>query len=98
MKRANRPAIFKGRHSDPELILCAVRGYLRSSLPFNVNTQPISDASTVVRPAMLRNLVPDHTLVLVNGKRRHRCDRQRVPVEAPRVPHRGLGSDLGNEA
>ena len=39
---------------------------------FNVNTQPISDASTVVRPAMLRNLAPDHTLVLVNGKCRHR--------------------------
>ena len=46
---------------------------LRTIVPsFNVNTQPISDASTVVRPAMLRNLAPDHTLVLVNGKRRHR--------------------------
>ena len=46
---------------------------LRTVVPsFNVNTQPISDASTVVRPAMLRNLAPDHTLVLVNGKRRHR--------------------------
>ncbi len=46
---------------------------LRTVIPsFNVNAQPISDASTVVRPAMLRNLAPDHTLVLVNGKRRHR--------------------------
>ena len=46
---------------------------LRTIVPsFSVNTQPISDASTVVRPAMLRNLAPDHTLVLVNGKRRHR--------------------------
>ncbi len=46
---------------------------LRTVIPsFAVNTQPISDASTVVRPAMLRNLAPDHTLVLVNGKRRHR--------------------------
>ena len=34
MKPASRPAIFKGRQSDPELILRAVRGYLRSSLPF----------------------------------------------------------------
>ena len=34
--------------------------------------QPISDAATTVRPANLRNLAPDHTLVLVNGKRRHR--------------------------
>ena len=47
---------------------------LRTVIPsFNVNTQPISDAATVVRPANLRNLAPDHTLVLVNGKRRHRA-------------------------
>jgi iron complex outermembrane receptor protein len=47
---------------------------LRSVVPsFNVNTQPISDAATVVRPANLRNLAPDHTLVLINGKRRHRA-------------------------
>ena len=46
---------------------------LRTMVPsLNVNTQPISDASTIVRPMMLRNLAPDHTLVLVNGKRRHR--------------------------
>ncbi len=46
---------------------------LRNVAPsFSVNTQPISDAATVVRPASLRNLAPDHTLVLVNGKRRHR--------------------------
>ena len=39
---------------------------------FNVNSQPINDASTLVRPANLRGLPPDSTLVLVNGKRRHR--------------------------
>ena len=51
-----------------------LQAQLRTVVPsFNVNTQPISDASTVVRPAMLRNLAPDHTLVLVNGKRRHRA-------------------------
>ena len=47
---------------------------MRTVIPsFNVNTQPISDAATVVRPANLRNLAPDHTLLLVNGKRRHRA-------------------------
>ena len=46
---------------------------LRNVVPsFNVNIQPISDAATFVRPANLRGLAPDHTLVLVNGKRRHR--------------------------
>ncbi|MFT6732421.1 MAG: iron complex outermembrane receptor protein [Polaribacter sp.] len=39
---------------------------------FNVGAQPISDAATMVRPANLRGLSPDSTLVLVNGKRRHR--------------------------
>ena len=47
---------------------------LRALVPsYNVNAQPISDAATVVRPANLRNLAPDHTLVLINGKRRHRA-------------------------
>jgi len=47
---------------------------LRISVPsYNVNTQPISDAATIVRPANLRGLSPDNTLVLVNSKRRHRA-------------------------
>ena len=47
---------------------------IRNLVPsYNVNTQPISDAGTIVRPANLRGLAPDHTLVLVNGKRRHRA-------------------------
>jgi iron complex outermembrane receptor protein len=47
---------------------------LRTVVPsYNVNTQPISDAATIVRPANMRGLAPDHTLVLINGKRRHRA-------------------------
>lgn len=38
----------------------------------NVNDQPINDATSLVRPANLRGMAPDHTLLLVNGKRRHR--------------------------
>ena len=46
---------------------------IRNVVPsFNVNIQPISDAATFARPANLRGLAPDHTLMLVNGKRRHR--------------------------
>ena len=46
---------------------------LKNIVPsYQVMTQPISDAATLVRPANLRGLAPDHTLVLVNGKRRHR--------------------------
>jgi iron complex outermembrane receptor protein len=47
---------------------------IRTSVPsFNVNTQPISDAATLIRPANLRGLPPDNTLILVNNKRRHRA-------------------------
>ena len=47
---------------------------LRSLVPsYNVSQQPINDESTLVRPANLRGLPPDNTLVLVNGKRRHRA-------------------------
>ena len=47
---------------------------IRNLVPsFNVNTQAISDASSIVRPVNLRGLAPDQTLVLVNGKRRHRA-------------------------
>lgn len=46
---------------------------LRVLVPsFNVSTIPIDDAASLVRPANLRGLPPDNTLVLVNGKRFHR--------------------------
>ena len=46
---------------------------LRTLVPsYNVNPQPVGDAARIIRPANLRGLAPDHTLVLVNGKRRHR--------------------------
>ena len=47
---------------------------LRTLVPsFHVNMQPGRDASALQNPINLRGLAPDHTLVLVNGKRRHRA-------------------------
>lgn len=47
---------------------------LAASVPsFNVRAQPISDAATLIRPVNLRGLSSDSTLILVNGKRRHRA-------------------------
>ena len=47
---------------------------IRQTVPsYNVNQQPISDAATLIRPANLRGLSPDETLVLVNSKRLHRA-------------------------
>lgn len=39
---------------------------------YNARQEAISDAGTIVRPANLRGLPTDSTLILVNGKRRHR--------------------------
>jgi iron complex outermembrane receptor protein len=45
---------------------------IQSLLPsFNLPRQSNSNFADVVRPAQLRGLSPDQTLVLVNGKRRH---------------------------
>lgn len=46
---------------------------LAQTLPsFNVQRLPAADGLAFVRPATLRGLSPDQTLVLVNGKRYHR--------------------------
>jgi len=37
----------------------------------NFPRQSVSDATEIVRPFTMRGLSPDHTLVLLNGKRRH---------------------------
>lgn len=39
---------------------------------FNVQRLPLADGQIFVRPATLRNLSPDQTLVLINGRRLHR--------------------------
>ena len=47
---------------------------LSASIPsYNLRPEFISDEATFVRPAALRGLPPDSTLILVNGKRRHRA-------------------------
>ena len=51
-----------------------VADLLRTVVPsYNINPQATGDAAKIIRPANLRGLAPDHTLVLVNGKRRHRA-------------------------
>ena len=40
---------------------------------FSVSRQPINDGASFIRPPQLRGLDSDKTLVLVNGKRRHRA-------------------------
>lgn len=69
---------------------------LASNLPsFNFPNPSITDGTDHVRPAVLRGLSPDHTLVLVNGKRRHTSailnvngsiGRGSSPVDLSRIP------------
>jgi len=55
----------------------------------NVSQEPISDDATFIRPVTLRGLPPDSTLVLVNGKRRHRSS------VIPRFPVGGTAGSHG---
>ena len=54
MKKAIRPAIFKWRQTEPALILCAVRWYLRYSLSFRDVEELLSE----------RGLEVDHSCAL----------------------------------
>ena len=62
---------------------------------FNFPRQSNSDTADIVRPAQLRGLSPDHTLVLINGKRRHttailntggKTGRGSAPVDLNSIP------------
>ena len=53
MKNASRPAIFKWRQTAPELILCAVRWYLRYSLSLRDVEELLAE----------RGLEADHTTI-----------------------------------
>ncbi|MEP1597726.1 MAG: TonB-dependent receptor plug domain-containing protein, partial [Hyphomonas sp.] len=47
---------------------------LKTLIPsYSLSRQPISDGSSFIRPAEMRGLPTDKTLVLVNSKRRHRA-------------------------
>jgi transposase-like protein len=53
VKKATRPTIFKWRHREPDLILCAVRWYLRYSLSLRDVEELLTE----------RGLAADHTTV-----------------------------------
>lgn len=57
---------------------------------FNVQRLPMADGQIFVRPARLRSLSPDQTLVLINGKRRHRSaflgNRGAQAVDLAQIP------------
>ncbi|RIJ26636.1 TonB-dependent receptor plug domain-containing protein [Henriciella mobilis] len=75
---------------------------LTTTVPsFNFNQTAINDGTDIVRPATLRGLAPDQTLVLVNGKRRHSAalvningsvGRGSAAVDLNTIPTTAIGS------
>jgi iron complex outermembrane receptor protein len=66
---------------------------LRTFVPSYTATPATGDGSAFVRPTSLRGLAPDQTLVLVNGKRRHRSAL--VHFFAPAAGNGSHGVDIG---
>lgn len=66
---------------------------MRALVPSYTATPATGDGSAFVRPTSLRGTAPDQTLVLVNGKRRHRSAL--VQFFAPAAGNGAHGVDIG---
>lgn len=88
---------------------------LKTLIPsYTLSRQPISDGATFIRPASLRGLPSDKTLLLVNSKRRHRSalvvtggsgvqaqDAAQIPaaaIKSVEVLRDGAGAQYGSDA
>ena len=66
---------------------------LKALVPSYTATPATGDGSAFVRPTSLRGMSPDQTLILVNGKRRHRSAL--VQFFAPAAGNGSHGVDVG---
>ena len=66
---------------------------LKSLVPSFTASPATGDGSAFVRPTSLRGMAPDQTLILVNGKRRHRSAL--VQFFAPAAGNGAHGADIG---
>jgi transposase-like protein len=66
-----RPALFRWRHFEPDVIVCAVRWYLRFSLSYR----------EVEELLMERGLPADHSTVLALGAALRTRTEQEMPAE-----------------
>ncbi|VAV87319.1 TonB-dependent receptor, partial [hydrothermal vent metagenome] len=66
---------------------------LKNLIPSYTATPATGDTSAFVRPTSLRGTAPDQTLVLVDGKRRHRSSV--VQFFAPAAGNGSQGADIG---
>lgn len=66
---------------------------LKSLIPSYIAIPATGDGSAFIRPTALRGMAPDQTLVLVNGKRRHRSSL--VTFFATAAGNGAHGADIG---
>ena len=66
---------------------------LKALVPSYTATPATGDGSAFIRPTSLRGMAPDQTLILVNGKRRHRSAL--VQFFAPAAGNGAHGVDIG---
>lgn len=66
---------------------------LKALVPSYTATPATGDGSAFIRPTSLRGMSPDQTLILVNGKRRHRSSL--VQFFAPAAGNGSHGVDVG---
>lgn len=66
---------------------------LKTLVPSFTATPATGDGSAFIRPTSLRGMAPDQTLILVNGKRRHRSAL--VQFFAPAAGNGAHGVDIG---
>ena len=65
--------VFSSRELE-DVAFTDMNDILRTLVPsYSIEREAISDGATFIRPAKMRGLPTDKTLVLVNGKRRHRA-------------------------
>jgi iron complex outermembrane receptor protein len=85
--------VFSGEEFTANGNTADITDNLKSLVPSFTATPATGDGSAFIRPTSLRGMAPDQTLVLVNGKRRHRSSL--VQFFAPAAGNGAHGVDIG---
>lgn len=85
--------VFSGEEFTANGNTADITDNLRALVPSFTATPATGDGSAFIRPTSLRGMAPDQTLILVNGKRRHRSSL--VQFFAPAAGNGAHGVDIG---
>ncbi|MCF2946821.1 TonB-dependent receptor [Paraglaciecola aquimarina] len=85
--------VFSGEEFTANGNTADITDNLKALVPSFTATPATGDGSAFIRPTSLRGMAPDQTLVLVNGKRRHRSAL--VQFFAPAAGNGAHGVDIG---